>query len=152
MSRLSQVLCDPPGLALVFVGGVAGTAARLNLEQLAPAGSGRWPLTTFLINLSGAFLLAALVEYLASSRFDGELSRRIRLFGGTGLCGGFTTYSTFADEQVLLIRDGHLPLALAYGAGTLVVGVVGTVLGLIAGARLAARDSIIVSTPIDPDS
>ena len=84
----------------------------------------------------------ALLEYLASSRLPDETARRIRLFGGTGLCGGFTTYSTFADEQVLLIRDGHLPLALGYGGATLLVrGNPGTVAGLAVGARLAPGPS-----------
>lgn len=160
MSRPLAFLHDPPGLLLVFIGGVLGTTARLNIEQLAPAQPGHFPLTTFGINLVGALVLGALLEYLASSRLDKELGRRLRLFGGTGICGGFTTYSTFADEQVLLIRDGHLPVALGYGVATLVVGAIGTVAGLVLGARLAARRDGVDSNRgrvidpgfIDPDA
>ena len=77
------------------------------------------------------------------------------MFGGTGICGGFTTYSTFADEQVMLIRDGHLLLALAYGGATLVVGALGTVAGLVLGARIArlGPDPVRSVEPdlVDPD-
>jgi CrcB protein len=152
MTRLHPVLRDTPGLILVLAGGAAGTAARLHLEQAVPTESGRWPLTTFAINLVGAFVLGALLEYLASSRLPDETARRIRLFGGTGLCGGFTTYSTFADEQVLLIHDGHLPLALGYGTATLLFGAVGTVAGLAVGTRLAARTEPTEPAIIDPET
>lgn len=147
------VLRDAPGLVLVFVGGMIGTAIRLHLEQAFPAASGQWPMTTFLVNFSGALVLAALLEFLASSsRLPEEASRRLRLFGGTGICGGFTTYSTFAGEQVNLIRDGHFPIALGYGAATLVVGAIGTVVGLAIGARLASRRSLGEPTVVDPDT
>lgn len=150
MTRLPAVLDDTPGLVLVLVGGAAGTAIRLHLEQAFPVEPGRWPLTTFAINLGGALVLAALLEYLASSRLSDETSRRIRLFGGTGLCGGFTTYSAFADEQVALIRDGHAPLALGYGTATLLAGAIGTVVGLALGARLAARSEPTEPVIVDP--
>ncbi|MFT3901417.1 MAG: CrcB family protein [Gordonia sp. (in: high G+C Gram-positive bacteria)] len=151
MNRLSPVLRDAPGLLLVLIGGMVGTAARLHLEQAFPAQSGRWPMTTFVINLVGALILAALLEYLASTRLDEELGRRIRLFGGTGLCGGFTTYSSFAQEQVNLVRDGQLPIALGYGLGTLLCGAIGTIAGLAIGARLV-RGTATDPEFIDPDS
>lgn len=150
MPRLTSVLRDVPGLALVFAGGAVGTATRMILERAAPAEAGRWPVTTFLINLTGALALAALLEYLASSRVDEEFGRRLRLFGATGLCGGFTTYSTFAAEQTALVSDGHLPLALAYGSATVAGGIIGTVLGLVGGARLAARTAPSLPDFVDP--
>ncbi|MFT4199936.1 fluoride efflux transporter FluC [Gordonia sp. (in: high G+C Gram-positive bacteria)] len=151
MNRLTPVLRDAPGLILVLVGGIAGTAARLHLGRALPVESGQWPLSTLAINVVGALILAALLEYLASSRLDEEVGRRIRLFGGTGLCGGFTTYSTFADEQVALIRDGHLPIALGYGVATLLCGAIGTIAGLAIGARLAPGEPAEPDY-IDPDS
>ncbi|GED96287.1 fluoride efflux transporter FluC [Gordonia crocea] len=153
MPHLPPVLRDPSALALVFIGGTAGTTLRLLLEEWFPAQPGRWPTTTFAINLVGALVLAALLEYLASSsRVDEEVGRRIRLFGGTGICGGFTTYSTFSDEQVLLIRDGHLPLALTYGTATLIFGAIGTVIGLLVGAHLAGRGEPTEPDVVDPDT
>ncbi len=152
MTRLHPVLRDTPGLALVFAGGAVGTALRLHTEEAFPTASGHWPLATFAVNLLGALILAALLEFLAASWLPDETARRIRLFGGTGLCGGFTTYSTFADEQVALIRDGHLPLALGYGTATLFAGAIGTVAGLAIGARLAARTEPTEPAVIDPEA
>lgn len=107
---------------LVFAGGSLGTFARWWLESTYGASSGQWPWATFWINLSGSFVLAVLLDALAATGEDVGWRRLVRLGVGTGVLGGYTTYSAFAIEAVELGRAGSLGLLLAYGAGSVVLG------------------------------
>ncbi|MDJ0394513.1 fluoride efflux transporter CrcB [Rhodococcus sp. G-MC3] len=129
----------PVALVLVFVGGVAGTMARYGIEVAIPHRSPDWPVATFVINLLGAFLLGLVLERLVRRGPDVGVRQRVRLLVGTGFCGAFTTYSTFALETVVLTRDGHLPTALAYAVSTVVLGALAAWLGVVLGARKASR-------------
>lgn len=79
---------------------------------------------TFWINLAGAFALAALLEVLAETGGDRGWRRGLRLGIGTGLLGGFTTYSTFSVEIVLLFRSGAWSIGAGYGLVSVVGGLV----------------------------
>lgn len=132
----------PWAIGLVFAGGAVGTAARLGLEALAPATSGRWPVGTFVANVLGSFVLGMLLEALVRAGDDTGRRRRVRLLVGTGFCGGLTTYSTFAVESDLLVRDEHAGLAAAYLGGTVVTGLVAAVIGIaLAAARQRRRSA-----------
>ncbi|GAB2458555.1 FluC/FEX family fluoride channel [Jatrophihabitans fulvus] len=131
----------PAAIGLVFAGGAVGTAVRQGFEALAPATSGRWPVGTFVANVVGALVLGALLEALTRSGDDSGRRRRARLLVGTGFCGGLTTYSTFAVESDLLVRDGHGGLAAAYLVATVVTGIVVAVLGIAAAAAVHRRRS-----------
>ena len=100
------------GLPLVAVGGAAGAVARWAL--LAAATPPQFPWPTLLINLVGCGLLGIL------------MGRRTRpstlLLVGTGLCGGLTTFSTFAVEVADLLRHDDGALGLAYLAASVVGG------------------------------
>ena len=109
-------------LVLIALGGAVGATARDQLEQAFPAASGGWPWATFWINVSGAFVLGLLLEMLAVLGPDEGWRRRMRLGVGTGLLGGYTTYSSFAVETVLLGRDRDLVVALGYAVASLVAG------------------------------
>lgn len=110
---------------LVSAGGVAGALARAAVGAALPHEPGTWGWSTLLVNAVGAALLTALLV-----RGPGE---RTRLLLGTGALGGFTTFSGFAVDAVLLLDAGRSALAVAY----VVVSVV-TLLGAgAAGARLA---------------
>lgn len=97
----------------VGLGGCLGSVARYLLsgviQQRLPHLS--FPLGTFTVNVLGCLLIGV---------FAGLMDRRelfnqdIRLFLMTGLCGGFTTFSTFANENLLLLRRAETPMALAY--------------------------------------
>jgi CrcB protein len=104
----------PALLALVSLGGVLGSLARYGLATAAPGLT-----TTLAINVAGSFALGLLV----ARRPDGRWSRP---FLGTGVLGGFTTFSTFAVQAV----DASLPAGSAYVAGTLALGVGAAALGL----------------------
>ena len=123
----------------VFCGGVLGTALRFAGETLLPFEGAGWPWATFMINLAGAFILGALLEGLARSGGDTGWRQRVRLFAGTGFCGAFTTYSTLALEVSLLGNRGHIAVAVGYGLGSVVAGVVAAWLGIVSAAEVHRR-------------
>lgn len=115
-------------VALIGLGGAGGTLARWGLEAWLPI-RGRIPWTTMGINVAGAGLLGALLAWLACSGPDKGWRRRVRLSFGTGLLGGFTTYSAFSVETVTLLRMGTWWPGVAYVVLTLVGGLLAAGLG-----------------------
>ena len=127
-----------PGLlAAVAAGGALGAPARYGISLAVTISPGSLPWGTFWINVSGSFalgaLLAVLLVHFPADRYH------LRPFLATGFLGAYTTYSTFATETDLLIRNGHAAVALAYAAASLAGGLAAAWSGLIAGRRLAAR-------------
>ncbi|MFT4109817.1 FluC/FEX family fluoride channel [Propionicimonas sp.] len=139
--RMLRIPVRPVWLGVIMVGGTVGTAVRAALESAWPAVPGQWPWTTFWINLSGALVLGALLEVLAASGPDRGWRRGLRLGVGTGVLGGYTTYSTFSVETVSLVRSGALPVGVGYALASVVIGVGLAYLGARAARRLmrAAR-------------
>jgi len=108
------------------LGGAIGTGARHLLSTwVARAVGAGFPLGTFLVNVSGSFLLAMLMHLSLSTEVIGADARLIL---GTGVLGGFTTYSTFNYETFTLLRDGSWSLAVG--------NIAGTVLGCLAAATI----------------
>jgi fluoride exporter len=124
---------------LVGVGGVVGVAVRAVLEGLWPAVPGTVPWTTFGINIVGSLVLGALLELLARRGPDEGRRRHLRLVCGTGVVGGFTTYSTFAVEVERLIAGGDLALGVIYAVGSIVLGIGSAVLGIMLAATWHRR-------------
>src|SRR6185437_564583 len=122
---------------LVCLGGAAGTGARYLLGGWAQRAWGvGFPYGTLIINAVGSFLLV-MVMYFSLER--GALSADARVVLGTGVMGGFTTYSTFNYETFRLIQQGSFAVAGLYLAAT-VVGCLGAgALGLVL-ARAFGRD------------
>lgn len=110
----------PGRLLLVAVGGTIGTAARLIIALGMPEPAGI-PFATLTVNVLGALLIGI----LAARPMGGD----IRVFLGTGILGGFTTYSAFAVGAVELWAVAPL-LAAGYAASTLVLGVAACALGM----------------------
>ncbi len=119
-------------LLLVGAGGTLGTAAREALTLAFPPRGGV-PVTTVAINLVGALLLGLLMEVLARRGDDTGRRRTIRLLVGTGMLGGFTTYSALATDTVLMLRHSAVA-GLAYAGTTVIVGAGATLLGVLCGA------------------
>lgn len=138
-------------LAAICVGGALGTLARYEIEATWPAGEGI-PWATLSINCSGAFLLGVLVSVVIA-RVAGSghpLAPLVRPALGTGLLGGYTTFSTFMVES----RERAVPVAAAYMAISIAAGLALALAGLRIGARLAgpARPGLRgAAPPIDPD-
>jgi CrcB protein len=129
----------PAALALVAVGGAVGTAVRWSLETADPAAPGGWPWTTFWVNVTGALALGVLLEVLAVLGPDDGWRRAARLGVGTGLLGGYTTYSTFVVETVSLGRDDRLLTAFAYDVGSLSLGFLAALAGTVLASRALRR-------------
>ncbi|GGF52415.1 hypothetical protein GCM10011519_27980 [Marmoricola endophyticus] len=125
-NRLRPVHLRLRFVLLVALGGVLGTAGREGLALLLPTTHVPW--ATFTVNLVGAFVLGALLEALLRRGEDHAHRRAIRLSVGTGVLGGFTTYSSLATDTVLLRDDPGT--ALAYALGTVVLGVLATAAGV----------------------
>ena len=117
-------------LAAVALGGALGAPARYGLAQIVHVAPGSFPWATFATNVTGSFALG-LVLALVVERFPP--TRYVRPFVATGFLGAYTTYSTFAVETDVLLKDGHVALAAAYASASLVCGLVASGLGLRAG-------------------
>lgn len=116
----------------VAAGGALGTAAREALTLLAPPTVGV-PWITVVINVAGAFALGVLLEALALRGPDEGKHRSWRLFAGTGVLGGFTTYSALSIDTVLLL--GTSPAwGVLYAAGTVLLGFAAGAAGIAAAA------------------
>lgn len=120
-------------VGLVLLGGSIGTAARYLLSTVLPIWQGV-PVGTFVVNIAGAFALGLLLEALVRRGPDEGLRRVLRLLVGTGMLGGFTTYSSLAVETDGLLSGDQLWLAFAYAAATLAVGAVASTAGIVTGA------------------
>jgi CrcB protein len=105
------------------VGGAMGAVARWALTDLFPVAAGSFPWVTFLINVAGSGLLAAL-PLLTAPRSRPWLG----LLLGTGVLGGFTTMSAASTETFVLIDRGATGLALTYCLGTLCASLLAVVL------------------------
>ncbi|HEX9530446.1 MAG TPA: fluoride efflux transporter CrcB [Acidimicrobiales bacterium] len=127
-------------VAAVAAGGALGAPARYEVAQLIHVASGTFPWATFWTNVTGSFALGLLL-ILIIERFPP--SRYLRPFVATGFLGAFTTFSTFAVEADVLAKDGHVPIAVAYAAASLLCGLVAAWAGMLV-ARLVPSTT---STP-----
>ena len=111
-----------PLLVAVFVGGGAGSVCRYAAGRFVGGRyGGEFPLGTFLINVSGCFALGLLATALATFRTD---SAMLTALLATGFLGGYTTFSTYALESVLLALDGSQRAALLNVFGSVAAGLV----------------------------
>jgi fluoride exporter len=107
-------------LIAIYLGGIAGALIRVGLAEAFPAGAGTWPWPTFAVNLAGALLLG----YLFALLHDHSEENLAHPFLGIGICGTLTTFSTLQLELYEQIDGGHLGLAAAYCAVTVIAGFV----------------------------
>jgi fluoride exporter len=112
----------------VFAGGCLGGWARYAITSTWPARTGRFPWSTFYVNVAGAFILGLVVAAasMVSSRF-------VRPLLGTGFCGALTTFSTVVVTTDQLFAHRHQGVAVAYLAASALAGLVAAALGLVLG-------------------
>ncbi|WP_308798215.1 fluoride efflux transporter FluC [Agromyces silvae] len=125
-------------VGLVAAGGALGTSLRAAVTLLVPEVD-VFPVATFGVNLVGAFVLGVVLEALARSGPDEGPRLGVRLFVGTGVLGGFTTYSALATATAELTSAGSTWWAMAYGLGTVLLGAVASVGGIALGGLIGRR-------------
>jgi len=113
---------------LVFIGGGLGASLRHAVNVGCARACGlNFPYGTFVINITGSLVMGLIAGYLA---FKGEESQPWRLFVMTGILGGYTTFSAFSLDAVLLYERGELGVAAFYVVGSVVLSIAGLLAGL----------------------
>ena len=120
-------------LVVLAGAGLGGLARYVAGTWIMAKYGGRFPLGTFVINITGAFLIGVLMTLL-TQKFHPHPNWR--LFLVVGILGGYTTFSSFEYETYQALRDGERWLGLLYVAGSVVLGYLGVWLGtLVAGGK-----------------
>lgn len=119
----------------VALGGMLGCCTRLGMNQLVHERLGQaFPFATLIINVSGCLAMGFLFFYTLEHI---SISPALRLGIITGVLGGFTTFSAFGIETLLLIEDGKLAQAAFYVTASVVLGIAAVFIGAYAARSLA---------------
>lgn len=117
-------------ILLVGIGGALGAISRFGLASLVGRmWAGSFPLATLLVNISGSLAMGVFIGLMA--RWLPAWQEEARLFVAVGILGGFTTFSSFSLDAVVLIERGDLLQAAAYVLLSVVVCLLGLYLGLL---------------------
>lgn len=116
-------------ILLIGFGGFVGSVARYFVSRLNT--SVEWlaiPLGTLAVNVAGSLLIGFLIGISEKSPI---LTMELRMFLMVGLCGGFTTFSSFTGENLMLMRNGQLLTLFLYTGLSLLLGFTAVYLGYI---------------------
>ncbi len=114
-------------LLLVCAGGAIGAGLRYALNMLAlHTLSLQLHWATFTINILGSLIMGAVTAYILLKLPD---AIGLRVFVATGILGGFTTFSAFSLDTLLLLERGNISLALAYIIGSVTLSILACILG-----------------------
>ena len=106
-------------LLAVGIGGAIGAVCRYLLGQMIPKMGSGFPLGTFAVNVIGCFAIGLIVAMVGK---HSDIDPRLVLFLQTGICGGFTTFSTFSLETLALIEEGCFAGGVLYIALSVLLG------------------------------
>ena len=112
-------------ILFVAAGGALGSVMRYLISKIFTTS---FPLGTLVVNVIGCFLIGFFYGIFANRGCN--LSAETRAMLTVGLCGGFTTFSTFSNETFQLLSSGHVATALAYVASSIVIGVTMTMIAI----------------------
>jgi CrcB protein len=124
----------PRLLLAIAAGGALGSVARYGVALLAQRAHASFPYGTLVVNVAGSLLLGVLVRSFASHS-SGPTVTQLALT--IGLCGGFTTFSTFSLDTLRLLQSGEHGRAAAYVAASVGLSVTAVWLGFLLAARTA---------------
>jgi CrcB protein len=119
---------------LVAVGGALGSVSRWAMQELLAGRSAVFPTATFLINVSGCFLIGAFASAAAA---HADWSPAWRLLFPIGFVGAYTTFSTYELEIFRLLERGEWAMGALYFFASNLAGFAGIAAGIWAGKRLA---------------
>lgn len=105
----------------IFLGGGLGSVLRYATQMLMHERivAYNFPWATFTVNIVGSFLIG--LFYALSAKFNWPVE--VRLFLTAGLCGGFTTFSTFSNDNVEMLRQGEGIVCMIYIIASIVLGI-----------------------------
>ncbi len=109
-------------LLLVALGGAAGSVGRYLISKCY---AGTFPWGTLTVNILGSLLIGLLMGMVSK----GSLSPEMKLLLVTGFCGGFTTFSTFANESLSMMKVGSVLLMAFYVGVSVAIGILAVYLG-----------------------
>jgi fluoride exporter len=116
-------------LLIVGTGGFIGTVLRYLVQVYAEKlMNSTFPLGTLLVNVAGSFLIGIVYAFAEKGNL---MNSEWRIFLAVGICGGFTTFSTFAMDNLNLMKDNSLLQLMLYAGGSLFLGVMAVYLGII---------------------
>jgi CrcB protein len=116
-----------PTYLAVAIGGALGALSRYIVDRVIEAREfGVFPWSTFTINASGCFLVGVLIAALVDRH---HTPAWLRLGLVVGVVGGYTTFSTFAQETLDLFEEGRITTGAAYALGSVTVGSVAVLIG-----------------------
>lgn len=113
---------------IIGLGGSLGAAARFIMGNLISNRTQKvysFPIGTWVINITGSFLLGLITQLYLSN----HIGESLLLFGGVGFCGAFTTFSTFGYETITLIQSNKIKLAIIYVLSSIIVGFISAMIG-----------------------
>lgn len=122
-------------LLAVAAGGKLSALLRFQFGRWWPTPTPAFPWTTLLINISGCLVIGAFMVLITEQWAPHPL---LRSFFGTGVLGGYTTFSTYAVDIILLTCAGHPLTAVAYLLGTLLGALAAVSVGMLATRRILA--------------
>ena len=105
---------------IVGIGGFIGTVCRYLIGLIPIETKSGFPIKTLFINIAGSFLISLITALAVKNK---GLNEQIVLMLKVGVCGGFTTFSTFAYESTELMKNGHTVIALAYVCASVILGI-----------------------------
>ena len=114
---------------IVFIGGGLGTVMRFLTSKILPYSGKGFPWSTFSANMIGCLIIGVITGYFL--RNISENQSEWILFATVGFCGGFTTFSSFANENFLFLRDDNYIIMLIYSILSVLSGILMIYLGII---------------------
>jgi len=106
-----------------FIGGVLRYLISLVIQEKLLT---TFPFGTLTVNVLGCFLIG----FVYGLSDKGNVNQEWRMFLATGIMGGFTTFSSFSNETVSMLRDGQFVYASAYVLGSVILGLIATFIGI----------------------
>ncbi|MGB3537543.1 MAG: fluoride efflux transporter CrcB [Mesorhizobium sp.] len=136
---------------IVMAGGALGTLGRYVISVVALPISGQMPWGTIVINITGSFIIGFFGTLtLAHGRFP--ISENWRLFVMIGICGGYTTFSSFSLQTLDLLRQGALTRAAVNIAASVVLCVAAVAVGHQLAALMNGGAQAVAQLPIEEEA